>query len=487
MTVARNTLYNLAGATVSLGTALVTVPLYLSRIGVPRYGVLSIVWVLLGYFGIFDLGLSRAASNKIARLRSAEAIDREEVFWTACLLNAALGIAGGALVYIAGTTILTHWYTIGNRFHLEVAAILPWVAAAIPVATVSAVLTGTLEGLERFRAVNIIQSAGTILFQVMPLLAAFLLRPNLNTIIPVAVVVRILTALPLAVAVKRAVPLTQQPQLRRTHIPDLFSYGAWVVLSNAVSPILSTFDRLLIGVTIGAADVSYYAVPFRLVNRLQFIPSALSRSLFPHLSSIDHEQSRHAAQEWTLTLAAIMTPLVVFGLLLVRPFLRVWLGITFAEHAAPVGEILLIGIWINSLAFVPFAFLQATGRPDVVAKFHVLELLPFLAILWVAVKHFGIVGAAAAWTLRVTIDALLLFFASLMHWKIAKHMSLGAALVVSTWLCVDLLQSITSDTRILLGIALATISCAWSLSSSMRLRKLLLRYIPSRLLGQDAP
>jgi O-antigen/teichoic acid export membrane protein len=108
-------------------------------------------------------------------------------------------------------------------------------------------------------------------------------------------------------------------------------------------------------------------------------------------------------------LLGIMTPAIVTGLVLLEPFLNVWLGSTVTDHSAPVGEILLMGMWVNSLAVVPYAFLQAQGRPDLPAKFHLLEVFPYIALLVLGLHLGGISGAAWAWTGRAIFDAFLLF------------------------------------------------------------------------------
>jgi len=455
--------------------ALVTVPLYLHRIGDARYGVLAVVWLLLGYFGSFDLGLSRAAANRIARLGKASAEEREQVFWTAFLLNAGLGIVTGVLLFLVGGEVFKLWFKMSTALHVEATVALPWIAAAVPIATVTAALTGTLEGLQRFPTVNAIQSLGTALFQVAPLATAFWISPELQFVIPAAVIARILTTLPLLAAARSALPLTGPPRLHWWRVRELFAYGSWIAVTNVVGPILDVFDRFLIGIVLGAVPVAYYVVPMQLVNRAQIVPGAMSRALFPYLSAIEAAHSKRVAIESVTTLAAVTTPVTILGLLLIWPFLQVWVGNGFSRHAAPVAEILLLGMWINGLAYVPFALLQAQGRPDIVAKFHLMELVPFVVLLWLGLQRFGIVAAAVVWTLRVSADTALLFRAAHLGAKIVKRLVPAAVLVAATGLCAQMLPHAFEAARAYLGAPLLLLSCVWSVATSTHLRGFLLR------------
>ena len=470
MSVARNTAYNLAGAMVPFALALVTVPLYLHRIGEARYGVLAIVWLLLGYFGSFDMGLSRAAANMIARLGDAGRAEREQVFWTVCLINSGIGVVTGAVFYFAAGSIFASWFKMASPLRIEVITVLPWIAIAVPVATVTAAFTGTLEGLQRFRTVNAIQTVGTVAFQVIPLATAYWFGPSLQFVIPAAVVARVVTTLPLVSAVRSALPVKGSPHLRFRRVRELFSYGSWVAITNIVGPILHIFDRFLIGIVLGASAVAYYTVPFQLVNRVQVVPGALSRALFPHLSALDDERSNRVAVDAVIPLSAIMTPMIVMGLLAIGPFLRLWLGAGFAHRSAAVAEILLVGVWLNGLAYVPYALLQARGRPDLVARFHLLELIPFAILLWFGLHRFGIVGASLAWTVRVGVDFALLFGAARLWEAVVKPFVVAAAWVAAGCLSVIIWPNSGSLMRIYVGVPLLLMTCGWGAVTIRRYR-----------------
>ena len=157
MSVLKHTGYNLLGSLVPMIVGVVTVPIYLRLIGDARYGVLAIVWLFLGYFGLFDPGITRAALFHIARLNADEhAKERESVFWTALVVNLGFGLVGGIVLYLAARPLFMSTFKMPASMRGEVMAALPWLAASIPVSIVTAILGGALQARDRFGTYNAI-------------------------------------------------------------------------------------------------------------------------------------------------------------------------------------------------------------------------------------------------------------------------------------------------------------------------------------------
>ncbi|HLJ29909.1 MAG TPA: hypothetical protein VKY85_24590 [Candidatus Angelobacter sp.] len=53
---ARNTIWNLLGQLLPMAVAVVAIPPVIRGLGIPRFGVLSLAWIVIGYFSLFDLG-----------------------------------------------------------------------------------------------------------------------------------------------------------------------------------------------------------------------------------------------------------------------------------------------------------------------------------------------------------------------------------------------------------------------------------------------
>jgi O-antigen/teichoic acid export membrane protein len=454
----RNTALNTVGFVIPTMVSLLAVPLYLDSIGQTRYGALAIFWVLLGYFS-FDLGLGRATTNEIAKLRGADhAAARSSVVWTAIATMAALGAAGAVVLYTVGFTLVEGVVGLPPTLEGEATSALPWMAAAVPFVTLSFVLVGTLEGLERFGAVNAIEVAGALVFQVAPLAVAYLHGPDLGWLVAAAALGPVSKTLLAAAVCWRHVPIGR-PEVCRRRAKALVRYGGWITVTAVIGPVLTTMDRVLLGAIAGAQAVTRYVIPMNLVSRLAVIPFGLARSLFPRLSAVDDGRARDLGRDSILVLAAVFTPLIVIASVAMEPFLRIWLGPSLASASTPIAIILLGGVWVNSLALIPFTLLQGRGRPDLTAKLHLIEVGPYLLVLFVGVELGGAAGLAVAWSLRVTADAALLLTLSGIGWRSLARM-VPTILVVGTSLVAALVAYDEPIARVIGGSLLVLLSVA---------------------------
>ena len=453
----RNTLLNLAGALGPIIVALATVPRYLHVIGQSRYGVLSIVWLLFSYFAVFNLGLGRATNNQVARLQQAPPEKRQAIFWTTMALNAALGVVGAVCLIAIGYPLLTSVLDLRAGLQTEMLHGLIWLAIALPFLMLSLNCIGALEGLERFDVVNGLQFATLSLYQLAPLAVAYAYGPSLGPLLAALAASVVLGGLAAFFACWRLLPLGGRPHPEWGAARSLFSFGSWVAVSEVVGPLLVIADRFVIGAVLGPRAVTRYTVPFSLVSRLALLPGSLSRSLFPRLSRLTSADASSVSQESTRVITALSTPMVVGAMVLMHPFLSLWIGDRFAHDAAPVGEIILLGVWVNTLAYIPFTYLLARGRPDLPAKLHLLELGPYILALWLGLHAGGIQGAAWAWSARVAVDAVLLGVASRLYARRDAVVGIPAAVVVASYLAVSLESGRTAS--IVTGIVMVALAC----------------------------
>jgi len=410
MGVARNTVINVAGGGVSILVTLATVPAYLSVIGLERYGVLALAWMLLGYFGLFSFGLGRATSHKIAQLANASPSERNEVFWAALWLNMLFGLLGAVLLLPVGYFAFDMISDLTSPMSMEARQVLPWIAISVPVATVSGVFVGALQGRERFVEINVIGSAGSVLMSVLPLIVALFHGPELKWLVAASLASRVLTSALLFYCCRFSVPALRPCLPRLALSRELLSFGGWITVANVVTPLLATFDRFIIASTIGAAAVSQYIIPFNLLSRIWILPDGLTNTLFPKFSlSGGGSQTAVLKLKSMRALMLVLTPLVLVGISAIEPFLILWVGFNVSTYSAPVAHMLFFGFWINSLARLPYVSLQAQGRPDEIAILSLIEVPPYALALFLGLYWAGIKGAAIVWTIRVALDAIILF------------------------------------------------------------------------------
>jgi len=415
--VARYTLYNILGQAVPLAAGLVAIPTLTRSLGDARFGLLALMWAIIGYFSLLDLGLGRATTKFVAEaLARQDTRGARQVAGFTAAGQTALGVAGGAVLASIAPWVVTGLLRVPAELRVEAVRSFRWLALSVPFVVLSLNLRAVLEGAQRFDLANLIRAPNGVLTFVIPAVAAAR-GVGLAGIVALLLALRVVTCGVTWVAIRKALPgFRWELRPPRELVRLLLGYGGWVSVSNAVSPILTYLERFVLGAVVGVGAVAYYAAPYEAVSRLLIVPASLAGGLFP-VVSVPLTGERRAETERLLarsvrSLWALLGAPVLVVMLFSAPLLEAWLGPIYAAKAATSLAILAPGMLIIGLAHVPGTFLYGQGRPDLPAIFSLIELPIYIVLVLWCVRAYGVTGAALAWTLRVTLDAVLLFAAA---------------------------------------------------------------------------
>jgi O-antigen/teichoic acid export membrane protein len=412
-----NTVLNFMGQALPLVVGVLVIPFIIRSLGTERFGILTLAWIVIGYFSLFDMGLSRATTKFVAEIIALDEIEKlPAVVWTSLYSLLFLGVASGTLLAFFAPFLVEHFFNISAVLSGETKTTFLLLSLSIPLVVGSAGLRGVLEAGQHFGVVNTIFIPLNTMNFLAPVVG-ILLGFHLPGIVSLMVLVRFC-----AVIVCLLVCLCIYPMLKKyktfdkTLIRPLLTFGGWVAASNILGPILMYIDRLLIAALLTMSALTYYTTPYEIVTRLWAIPMSIVTTLFPAFSGIDalgdKAVLRHIFIRSSKYLILILFPLILVFVLFSETILSLWIGPEFAKQSSGAMKVLAIGTFINSLGWIPYSFLMALGRPDIQVKIILFELPIFAGLAFILLKGFGIEGVAVAWSILAAMYSFLAFWAT---------------------------------------------------------------------------
>ena len=417
-----NIAWNLVGLGTPLIIAAVTVPALIKTIGMERFGLLSLAWGLIGYAGVFDLGIGRATTQFVAQLRGQNAYaEIPMVIRSAARLTLQTGAIGFLLLSLAAVfgvqDLIKH--SAGLESELTISVLI--LALAVPIQAISATYRGVNEAFENFRDISLLRMVLGVLNFLGPYLVAQY-TTNLAWLVATLLVSRLVALLVFRYLAVRCVYSNLEIQLNASSSMDeiqikrrLFAFGGWFAVSSVISPVLLQADRFVIAGVISATAVATYTIPYEVVVQSLIFAGAITSVAFPNLTKLMHGQPgqwQEVFRRWLFIVSVVMLIVTTMLALLLPIILPLWIGSSLPNESVLIGQILCLGVFASSIGSMHLALLHAKRRSDITAKLHIFELPLFVAALYALISAYGLYGAAWAWVGRAVFDALFLKFLS---------------------------------------------------------------------------
>lgn len=407
MSLIKNSFWNLAGYGAPLLIALPAMGIIARQLGVEQFGIFTLFFAVIGYAGLFDLGIGRAVIRAVAMKRDDMSGIRA-ILGTSTILVFVSSLVAAALIIMFRET-LVGVLSISPSYTADSVGALVVIALAFPFLLLSSVWFSYMEGVSDFRKLNILRTLSGICLALFPLIGVWIKADLLHAVYGLFAG-RVVSA---GIAYQWGLPGSPAKYLMRWQTDvalDLFRFGGWLTLSNIISPLMVYFDRFFLSTMNGAKVVGFYTAPAEAVSRLLAIPGAIAKVIFPMLSAGNNKGNETRLSY--LILAVVCGLISICGIALAKWVILLWLGEAFLGVTVQVLQILLLGFFFNAIAQIPYTVIQAAGHSRVTALLHLAEILPYLGLLYLLVDAYGPVGAALAWSARVLVDCVALLYLS---------------------------------------------------------------------------
>lgn len=384
--------------------SLAFVPVYVAKLGIESYALISIYSMLQAWLALLDLGMSPTLGREMARFNAGvtspqlirDQLRSIEVICGGVALLAAVAIASGA------GFVAEHWL----RTDLppgEVRGALAIIGVVVAIRFCESIYRSALYGLERqawFNAVNVLLA--TARFAGGALILIFV-ESSLRAFFFWQLAISLIALLVLSSKLYGLLPAGDRPGRPTAEaMRGIRGFALGMMGINLLSLLLSQADKLVLSKLLPLEQFGYYALAATICSILVAASSPVSQALFPQLTRYasvgdsDHFVSSYhfGCQFIAVTSTSLGACLAFFP----EPILLTWSGNPhLAATTAPLLRFLAIGTVLNVLMQIPYFGLLAMGRTKFPFWVNIIALCFFVPALCLGVPAYGAVAAAIAW------------------------------------------------------------------------------------------
>ena len=395
-----NVLWSWTGVAANLFQGIVITRLLIKTLDPGHYGIWGLVFTILDYFWLFDMGLNSAVTNFCARFLAMQQPEKiNEVISTSLFSFSIIGLC----VWIASPVLAwkAHdFFKILPEDQPEFARLILIVGISWGLCIMVHLFLSALDGFQRFdltSRVMVIQVALRCVgyFVVLKTTKSLVMMAEVFVATQIfGYVLNFLNFRRLFPALRISTGLIRWGMFR-----EIVRYGLKSFFANAATLGLNGGGPIVIAHYLSQHAVGFYMLPSRLLQQAADAVSRIGMVTRSNAAALSASEQREAtvllgiySNRYSLTL---FMPLACFLLVYGRAVILRWVGPEMADHSAPLLPVFLLSYSLVMAAqFNSSSLLFGVGRHGGYARALAVEAVAYVSgLVWV-VPRYGIWGAA---------------------------------------------------------------------------------------------
>jgi O-antigen/teichoic acid export membrane protein len=380
---------------------LVAAPIVLHQIGAAEYGLWMVSTAIVSAGGIIASGFCDAAIQRTAQFRGSVQPRRiAKTVRSLLAINVLLGCAGALVIWILAPAAARHLAT-SPRISVHECIVCCRIAAVlILIRSLEAVPVSIQRAFEDYRGTVQISAAVRLLTLGA---AAIVVCACGGRAISIMLVTAALLATGTVLQFRnlsRFVSASLWPTFRTEETRTLLQVGLFVWVQALGSVLFRQFDRVLLGVSLGAGAVAAYSLCIQLAEPLFGLTASGLSFFFPYLSGRSSTLSPHALRQ-TILKALLCNFLLVtagagFLLIFGNRLLQLWAGRSIAHRGGPILPLIIIASALSGLSVTGVYAAQGLGLFRTIACVNLGNRAALFLLMLHLLRTGGVHGLAVA-------------------------------------------------------------------------------------------
>lgn len=387
---------NLLGQGATVAVTLLVTPRLVAAWGEEGYGLYTLIWPLISYVTLLNLGAVGAVQRFSAHLSAPGQAGRLSALLRRAGLFLAAATGLGALGLLLGRAwLVERLFDVPAGLAAEAAALFAWTAAGAVPHTLLVFGSSVLYGRQRFgahAALMTLQTGG------LGVLAALLVAAGRGLWEVGAAFLLLETVLAAAALWLARGPLGVPPRPAPGDLRDFADFSWRGAIGQALWVLTFHGDRLFIGRVLPVAQLGFYGAAAGIAQKLGVLTAAVSSIAYPILTELhgagEEERLRRFYLKATELALYLSLPATILAFALAPQFLTLWLGEPFSRFGAWPLRLLILGNLAYGAHLLPNNVASGKGHPHWAGVAQAAKGVVLLALWAALIPRWGLVGAA---------------------------------------------------------------------------------------------
>lgn len=403
---------------------LIYTPFLIRMLGQSEYGLYSLVYSIIGYLTVLDLGFGNAIVVYTSKYRAQKKYDEEKklhgMFFVIFCIIGVIAMLAGIILYFNVEPLFSKTMT---SIEIEKAKIMMLILTFnLGITFIFNIYSSIISAYEKFTFQKIMTILNTILKPLFMIPLLFLGFKSI-TMCVIVTIVNTLIMLSNYIYCKNKLNIKIKFQgFDKKLFKEIFGYSFFIFLGVIVDKINWSVDQFVLGAVSGTIAVSVYSVASQINTLFVNLSTAVSNVMLPKISKMVAKDA--TTEELTNELIKVgriqyyiifllASGLTLFG----KEFILTWVGKEYLESYY-VALLLIIPVCFPLIQNLGLSIMQAMNKYKFksISTF-VMSIFNIFISIYLAGK-FGAIGAALGTTIALVICNIILI--NIYYYKVIK-------------------------------------------------------------------